>query len=332
MNNLVSIIIPVYNASDYIENCILSIQSQTYKKIEIVAVDDGSTDDSKEKILQLCKKYHNIKLISQKNGGVSSARNTGIKNSKGDFICFMDSDDLLKENFIEILLTKAIETDSDIIRANYFFKGRKIKNFKFEKIYNYSEQKSWKNLKKEYIGTYFYHNVWGQLLNKRVIKSVNFDTNLKMGEDFLFNLKILENAKKVVVIPDYLYIYTYNENGMNYNDSFDKISVKIKNLCTIYDYINKSYNDKFILSSFIKEITPHVIKSYEYTNDIIIENLLSESIFEKAVCDLRLKDLNKTKFLLPYIFIIKKKWILLKLYYLFVFKPIKKIKNEVKRL
>ena len=108
---LVSIIIPVYNVEKYVEQCILSLLNQTYSNIEIIAVNDGSKDESPQKILDLAKKDKRIKLLNQENKGVSAARNNGLNSANGDFIIFVDADDYLKEDFVEYML-KLINKDA----------------------------------------------------------------------------------------------------------------------------------------------------------------------------------------------------------------------------
>ena len=119
MDELVSIIVPVYNAEKYIKKCIESIINQTYKKIEVVIVDDGSKDNS----VGILKKYEyddRIKLILTKNHGVSTARNVAIEKCNGNFIMFADADDWLEPNAVEVLLNVAISTSAEIVQAGYY--------------------------------------------------------------------------------------------------------------------------------------------------------------------------------------------------------------------
>ena len=116
---LISIIIPVYNSEKYLNECICSCIEQTYDNIEIVLVDDGSLDNS----LEICKSYgmkdSRVKTIHQPNAGVSAARNTGLRNAKGDYIFFLDSDDEIYSNSIELLLKDMIKYEADIVSGVY---------------------------------------------------------------------------------------------------------------------------------------------------------------------------------------------------------------------
>ena len=116
---LISIIVPIYNVGPYLEKCLESIINQTYKNLEIILVDDGSTDRSKNIVDVYAKKYQNIKPIHQKNHGVSSARNTGIANVSGKWISFIDPDDYVKENFIENLYDTATKNEADIASCGF---------------------------------------------------------------------------------------------------------------------------------------------------------------------------------------------------------------------
>ena len=100
---LISVIVPVYNTEKYIEKCVMSILNQTYKNLEIILIDDGSTDNSPQICDSLAKKDNRITVIHQPNGGVSSARNIGLDNTHGDYITFVDSDDYIEPNMIEFL-------------------------------------------------------------------------------------------------------------------------------------------------------------------------------------------------------------------------------------
>lgn len=115
MNKMISIIIPIYNSEKTLDRCLNSCCSQTYKNIEIICINDGSTDNSLCILNKYIQKDSRIKIINKKNGGLSSARNEGLKIAQGEWICFVDSDDYIDLNFCEELLKRAIETKSDFV-------------------------------------------------------------------------------------------------------------------------------------------------------------------------------------------------------------------------
>ena len=123
MVNKVSVIVPVYNVQDYIEECLLSIMNQSYKEIEIVAVNDGSTDDSLRVLEKMQARDSRIIILNKENGGLSDARNYGIKHSTGDYYLFVDSDDVIHENMVEELLESLMKENADIAVSDmeYFY-------------------------------------------------------------------------------------------------------------------------------------------------------------------------------------------------------------------
>ena len=122
----ISVVVPVYNVEKFLERCLNSIVNQTFKDIEIICVNDGSTDNSR-KILDKYTNYSNIKIIDQINAGLSEARNTGLLNAKGEYIAFIDSDDYIDPNFFEVLYNTAFEKNSDIECAGIIRENNKKK-------------------------------------------------------------------------------------------------------------------------------------------------------------------------------------------------------------
>ena len=127
----ISIMVPVYNIEEYIEKCVKSITKQTYKNLEIILVDDGSKDNAGNICDELAKKDERIQVIHKVNGGLSSARNAGMKVATGEYICFVDGDDCIREDYCEVLYNALIKTKSEISAVAY----KEIKNSKV-RIYN----------------------------------------------------------------------------------------------------------------------------------------------------------------------------------------------------
>ena len=118
-NKLISVIVPVYNVEKYLEECLDSIQCQTYKNIEVLLVNDGSTDNSEEICERFCRQDSRFHLINQENKGLSGARNRGMSESKGEFITFVDSDDVIKEDMLEQLMEQVTSEEIDIVECWY---------------------------------------------------------------------------------------------------------------------------------------------------------------------------------------------------------------------
>ena len=117
----ITVILPVYNVEKYLKQCLDSIVNQTFKDFECLCVNDGSTDNSLSILQEYAQKDKRFKIITQKNGGTSVARNTGIKHTNTKYLTFIDSDDWITENYLEILYNKIEETNADIVRASYKF-------------------------------------------------------------------------------------------------------------------------------------------------------------------------------------------------------------------
>ena len=144
MEDVVSVIVPVYNVEQYIRKCIESILNQTYNKMEIILVDDGSTDNSGIICDEYSKRDKRIKVIHKINGGLSDARNAGLDICTGDYIVFVDSDDYIKNNMIEMLHKDILEKRADISVCSYFFDNDgniKRKNISTEKFVTAGQEK-----------------------------------------------------------------------------------------------------------------------------------------------------------------------------------------------
>ena len=166
MREKISIVVPVYNTSKFLDKCIKSILNQTYKNLEIIIVNDGSTDDSLNKIKEYEKIDERIIIIDKKNGGLSSARNIGIKNSSGEYILNVDSDDWIEKDTCELLLKVALKTNADIVIGNIILE---FKNKKSKKWIDLEEDGEYQNI--EYLNAFFSKNGKGSICNKLIKKS-----------------------------------------------------------------------------------------------------------------------------------------------------------------
>lgn len=219
----ISIIIPVYNNEKYLERCIVSLINQTYKNLEIILINDGSTDNSRIICEKYLKKDKRVILVNQKNGGVSAARNKGIEIATGSWIAFVDSDDWITENMYEILHINAIENNADISIGGYIRTDIEKPAFESKKTLEILDNKTaleYLILDKEGYAT----SVWNKLYKIDVVKNILFDKTIKYGEDLLFNFNIMMNNRKNVVFDKNIYyIYFYNRysatNKYIYNKS-----------------------------------------------------------------------------------------------------------------
>lgn len=212
----VSIIVPIFNTENYLKECLNSIKEQTLKDIEIICVNDGSTDGSEEIIKSFCKSDPRFKLINQKNKGQSTARNRGIKEAKGEFIAFADSDDKIETNMLEILLQNAKKNEAEISMCSInTFNENEIKKDSYlnlDILPNELEDKSFQA--KDTRGILFKIPVvpWNKIYKTSFLKENNiyFEEGINF-EDNLFFTKTFFLAKNIVFTK--LPLYNYRENS-----------------------------------------------------------------------------------------------------------------------
>lgn len=187
MKDTVSIIVPVYNGEKTIRRCLESITNQTYTNLEIIVVNDGSKDNTETIISDIAIKDSRIRLISITNGGVSNARNQGLKLAKGKYIEFVDSDDYIDKDMVGLFVRLMEEKQVDFLSNGYVLHS---KNSKTSIIYNAQLFRSKSEILKSIPQLYndgILHTIWNKLYLKNKITS-NFDCNIEVGEDLVFNL------------------------------------------------------------------------------------------------------------------------------------------------
>lgn len=210
----VSIIIPVYNVEQYIEECIDSILQQTFEKFEVILVNDGSTDSSGIICDEYSKNDKRIRVIHQKNGGVSSARNTGLDYAIGKYITFIDSDDYVNENYIEKLYKNIKENNADIAVCNNkrFITGHQVNDYKIDNnISILDTEECLENLYGQYWERYVV--VWGKLYKKDIFKDIRFPVG-KINEDLFIIYKLYLKARKIIYDNSQLYFYRNTEESI----------------------------------------------------------------------------------------------------------------------
>lgn len=181
MENKVLVIIPIYNAEKYLEQCLNSVINQSYQNLEIILVNDGSTDNSK----QICEKFKEqdsrIKLINKPNGGVSSARNAalaggGILSAK--YLSFIDADDWLEKDYIKTLVSNLEESSADLSICNYKWQKRNTKNFKNSNEKTLIINNSYNIVNEFFTANNFTCSLWCKLLKTEFVKDLHFDENI----------------------------------------------------------------------------------------------------------------------------------------------------------
>lgn len=207
-NPLVSVIVPVYNVEKYLRQCLDSILGQTYKNLEVIIVDDGSTDSSANIIKEYKKKDDRIVVISQKNQGLSAARNVGIKKANGDYIMFVDSDDWIAPDIVEYL--RPGRADVSICSHYESSEGKNVSFNKSFKRKSMNPKMALTAMLKEHG---FMVSAWGKLYKKDLFKDVFFPVG-KLHEDLGATYKLIMAAKKIVFLPEPKYYYRQREDSI----------------------------------------------------------------------------------------------------------------------
>lgn len=210
---LLSIIIPIYNNEETIDRCIESIESQKKDNIEIIAIDDGSTDSSANKLDSLAKLYNNITVVHQQNMGVSAARNAGLSLAEGTWICFVDCDDFVEENYISSINSITSSKKDELIVIGYQeVNGADEVQHTYPKLKSEMSRETFLEL--IYDLDLYRGYLWNKLFLNEVIKrnSISFDPHIKLNEDMVFCVEYVAHMSgSVRIIKKVLYNYVYND-------------------------------------------------------------------------------------------------------------------------
>lgn len=279
----ISIIVPVYKVEKYLPACIRSILRQTYRDFELILVDDGSPDRCGEICDEFAKQDERIRVIHQENGGVSKARNAGLVFSKGEWICFVDADDLITPNYLNIFI-KHTSWRIDILQQNSMHLDETLRLKKKSKKCTRSEIFTADELIE---GKHQYNCVvWGNLFRRSVIFSnrIHFEEDLTNAEDVDFFINTLIHSRMVVLINSHRYIYRINRPGSatyveKRPDSlldanrFIRLRLQLYKNRTGYNSISVDLDSmRLIKRAFI---TYPAIQKYDYSN------------FSHLICDVR---------------------------------------------
>lgn len=221
MNEKVSVIIPIYKVEQYIRRCIESVIAQTYRNLEIILVDDGSPDNCPMICDEYAKIDDRIKVIHKANGGLSDARNAGLKVFTGDYVYFFDSDDYIANNLIEIALNEAVASSSDLVIFNYY-RVDEYDNLLSTSNFNTGVYEIEDHNRVDYIVNKLAKytlgwEAWNRLYKAEVIRENDlffWDNKLIFAEDFGFSLNFALHAKKITCISEALYYYLIRENSI----------------------------------------------------------------------------------------------------------------------
>lgn len=271
----VSVIVPVYNVESYLPYAMQSLLDQTLKDVEFICVNDGSTDGSLEILEMYAKRDSRITIISKENGGLSSARNAGIKASMGEIIMFMDSDDFLDKRACERIWIEFEEYPTDIVvfganlipstpRApswywwNLYVEARRYYAFDPDILFNIPSSKPF---------------VWRQAFSRSFLDRVGvlFDEKVKFGEDIIFQFQVFPFADNISYVPDALYFYRWKRTGSLMATVKQEKDAKV---CEHLNIVNKIFG--YFSANHLLEKYEHRV--FQWALEFLGEDLLDETI------------------------------------------------------
>lgn len=282
----VSVIIPVYNTEKYLAACIKSVLRQANVSLEIILVDDGSTDSSANICDNYAKNHNNIKAIHIPNSGPATAKNEGLKYAQGNYIALTDSDDKMEPMMLHKMVSTGYEHDADIICCNY----KQIDEQGHVSHMNSTNQKYILNHEEGLIHFFskdkIYSQCWTKLYKRQMLVDhhIENDPGLRTDEDFIFNIRAFVNAQTTVIVDEPLYEYTHRENSLAHAYYKKNIS----------QYINNRIKRVLVTQEAVKNETA-AVKEWSTVHIIMYYNELlgKVALFPEYYSDKRIKEILK---------------------------------------
>ena len=261
----VSIIVPMYNTEKDVARCLETLANQTLQDIEIIVVNDGSTDNSKKIVLDYARKYSNIVYLEKKNGGLSDARNYGMKFANGEYIAFVDSDDFTDYTMFEKMYNKAIESNADYVECDFYWSYHLGKNKWKNKV-----DKGVRFQNKKEMMVYGRVVAWNKLIKRSIIKE-NFPVGL-LYEDIEFFYKLIPQINTFAFVEEPLYFYVQRDNSL-----VNKQTFKTGQIFNIFNDVFDYYKKNNLFDEYKDEI------EYSYTRILLCSSLKRISKIEDKV-------------------------------------------------
>lgn len=314
--DLISVIVPVYKVEDYLDRCVESIVNQTYWNLEIILVDDGSPDKCSSMCDMWAEKDCRIKVVHKANGGSAQARNVALDIAKGDYIAFVDSDDMMNCNMLAILHNVAVEQNADIVECDYSIdKDVAINNnFRIAPVVIYDSQMA---MLESINDTLFRQVVWNKLYKAAIIEKIRFVEGKTIDDEF-WTYRAIGNATKLVHIQEKLYFYRQQDGSVMHQQYSLKRLAAVEAHVERHKYISSNFPAIYAQSlvqlwfdcryhgqmAFLNLNEKDVMKAFDYLQSIIeqfplpyrvlfhqelkeIIWLMIEKISLKLVCKLR---------------------------------------------
>ena len=251
-DGVISVVVPVYNVEPYLIECLESIINQTYRDLEIILIDDGSTDKSGDICEEYAKKDDRIIVIHQSNQGSASAKNAGLRKASGEYLAFVDSDDFLQEDAYEFMVRQLEEYHADIIQGY------------FRKVYQKNHRDVNKIIEMQTLDTSEFLELftkdwtcgllWDKLYKRHIFKDIYFKEGHKIDDEF-FTYKGVMNSKKILRVPHYIYNYRQRISSVMFSkdsqlriisDSLEYLSIRRKDVTKSFPQLKKVYDEHYL--------------------------------------------------------------------------------------
>ena len=301
-----SVIVPVYNVEKYIDKCLNCLVNQTYKNIEIIVVNDGSPDNSQKIIDKYVNKYDNVKSYIKKNGGLSDARNFGLKYAQGEYISFIDSDDYVSKNMFKVINDSISNKDYDLIYFDYT-----VVSSKYKKLFN----KEFYCIDNENVSDieYLFSDpcAWNKIYKRKFLKDVEFQFPKGIiYEDYCSTPTLIKHNPKIMHIDKCLYYYVFSDysitRGSEYKEKYEDLLKATDILYDNFKDTNYLYEIEFII--YYNCLYLGALNFYKYEKyDIIdkISNFMRKN-FPNWIHNKYIIKRDKKERILAYLFYIKK--------------------------
>ncbi len=300
-----SIIIPVYNVEQYLERCLQSVTSQNIpsNEYEIIVVNDGSTDSSEEIIKKATGYHHNIVFIDQPNSGVSSARNKGLDNARGEYILFIDSDDRIDENSISDLLDFAEKNKTDLLQ----FENSIIRDKQVESPLPHHSRPILFETKEDYLKTCFFSQriwhveMWRFLFKRALIEDngIRFNREISMGEDQLFSLQCISHAGKIGYTPQKVYNYLIRSGSAMTSFSHKHALSQLKSACEVKNLLSTISKTAGEFETLFYQRFINIFVIYQYIDRLLSKDVIIPNKLKIINNDIRSYNLDKLYYI-PY--------------------------------
>lgn len=269
-----SVMVPVYNAESYLKRCLDSIVNQNYENLDVILVNDGSTDRSAEICDQYATKDARFKVIHQKNKGLPGARNSALEFATGEYLCFLDNDDFLEKNFFKIL-NEATHSKADVISFNYYEEKQQQKLVRNQEDEIRVDDIFLSNILVNTSNSNFFWFVWRRIYKSEFLKKhhIKFDETAKFGEDSIFNIEVFSCYPKYEHIPDILYNYCENQDSMVRSKYKENLLEKFEHQFSARIALQKKYNynteksNTDISNYFMNNILSWLITNVKYSQE-----------------------------------------------------------------